>query len=79
MKRNTLNRTQQEMNRNWNIYDLQRQTAADDRERNLERAIVIGAVLIVTLVAVVFYWKSAALGNATDGYSNLRILTLTHY
>ncbi len=52
---------------------------AEKREKNLERAIVIGAVLILALVAVVFYWKLAALGNASDSYSNLGIQTPTHY
>lgn len=67
------------MNTNWNTYDSRKQTAADDRERNLERAIVIGAVLIVALVAVVFCWKFATLGNAADGHSTLGIQTPIHY
>lgn len=67
------------MNTNWNKYDSHKKTMADDREKKLERAIVIGAVLILVLVAVVFYLKFAALGNATDGYSNLGMQTPTHY
>ena len=52
---------------------------ADTREKNLERAIVIGAVLILALVAVVFYLKFAPLGNATDDSSNLGIKLITDY
>jgi hypothetical protein len=48
-------------------------------EKNLERAIVIGAVLIFVLAAVVFYMKFAPLGDANDGSSNLGIQTITHY
>jgi hypothetical protein len=79
MKRNTLNRTQQDMNRNWNPYDSRKQTPADDRERRLDRAIVIGALLILALAAGVFCWKFATLGKATDGCSTLGIQTPTHH
>jgi preprotein translocase subunit SecF len=75
----TMNGTQEDTNRKWNTYDSRKQTAAEDRERNLERAIIIGALLIIVLVAVVFYWKFAALGNATGGSSDLGIQTITHY
>ena len=67
------------MNTNCNRDDSHKKTAADNREKHLERAIVIGSVLVLALVAVVFYLKFAALGNATDGYSNLGIQTQTHY
>jgi hypothetical protein len=67
------------MNTNWNQYDLARQAAADDREKNLDRAIVIGAVLILALVAVVFYLKFAAPDNANDGYSTPTIQSITRY
>jgi hypothetical protein len=79
MKQNTPNRTQQGMNRNWNNYDSREQTAADDRERNLERAIVIGALLILALAAAVFCWKFATVGKATDGGPTLEIQTPTYY
>ena len=49
------------------------------REKAIERAIVIGTLLILALVAVVFYWKFATIDQATEGYSTLGIQTLTHY
>jgi hypothetical protein len=49
------------------------------REKNLERAIVIGAVLIFALAAVGFYMKFAPLGDATGDYSNSGIKTTTHH
>ena len=41
-------------------------TDADTREKNLERAIVIGAVLILALVAVVYYFRFVASGGSAD-------------
>ena len=51
---------------------------ANQRPKNLELAIVIGAVLILVLVTVVFYLKFAALRQDTDGSSNSGIKTITH-
>ena len=52
---------------------------ADTREKNLERAIVAGAVLIMVLVAVVYYLRFVAPGQTNDGPSNLGIEMITHY
>lgn len=51
----------------------------DTRETNLEHAIVIGAVLILALVTVVFYWKFAALDNATDGTPTSTLQPITRH
>ena len=53
--------------------------SANQRGKNLEGAIVIGAVLILVLVTAVFYLKFAALGQDTDGSSNSEIKTITHH
>jgi hypothetical protein len=45
----------------------------------LERAIVIGALLILALAAAVFCWKFATVGKATDGGPTLEIQTPTYY
>jgi hypothetical protein len=50
----------------------------DKKQKNLERAIVIGTVLILVLVAAVFYWKFTAQGNAA-GDPNLEISMPIHY
>jgi hypothetical protein len=52
---------------------------ADTRGKNLERAIVIGAVLIFALAAVAFYLKFAPLGDATGNYSNSGIKATTQH
>ena len=55
------------------------ENGADKREKNLERAIVAGAVLILVLVAVVYYLRFVAPGRTNDGDSNLGIKMITDY
>ena len=52
---------------------------ANTREKNLERAIVIGAVLILILVAVVYYFRFVAPGDSADDLPPLEIQTITRY
>ena len=54
-------------------------TDADTREKNLERAIVIGAVLILALVAVVFYFRFVAPGDSAESLPPLEIQAITRY
>ena len=67
------------MNTNWNIYDSRKKAAADDRDRKLERAIVVGAVLILVLVAVVYYIRFADPGQPADGYSTSTLQPITRH
>ena len=53
-------------------------TNAERSERILRRTIIIGSVLIMVLVAVVFYLKFAALGKSDDS-STLQIQSITRY
>jgi hypothetical protein len=39
---------------------------AERRENNLHRAIIVGAVLILILVAVVYYFRFVAAGDSAD-------------
>ena len=52
---------------------------ADTRDKNLERTIVIGAVLILLLVALVYYVRFADPGQPTDGYSTSTLQPITRY
>ena len=52
---------------------------ADTREKNLERAIVTGAVLILVLVVVVYYLRFVAPAEPMMAPPNLGIEMITHY
>lgn len=52
---------------------------ADDREKNLHRAIVMGAVLISLLVALAYYVRYADPGQPADGYSTSTLQPITRY
>jgi len=53
--------------------------AAVEREKNLHRAIIVGAVLILILVAVVYYFWFVASGNLAGNHAPLEIQTITLY
>jgi len=65
---------------NTNQPKFERQPADNDkREKNIERAMVIGAVLILLLVALVYYVRFADPGQLTDGHSISTLQPITRY
>ncbi len=84
--KHTIEQNATDMNTNCSKCDLHRfpekrkpaSNDAEKKEKNLERAIVIGALLILALVAVVFYLKFAALGLAANS-PTLEIQSIARY
>ncbi len=61
-------------------FPIERKPAdSDKKEQTIERAIVIGAVLILILVAVVYYVRFADPSQPTDGYSTSTLQPITRY
>jgi hypothetical protein len=52
---------------------------ADKSEKNLHRATVVGTALVLILVAVLYYFRSASSGKSADNQSLWQIQTITRY